>query len=97
MQEERPPQCDNNALAHQTVVLASSLIQVQISKSYVLSNKCYYIIYYNALCILCQSSLYQERKMHMSKKLKAHLMHGTYNYVYTLPVLVIIGIKDFPL
>ena len=44
--------------------------------------------------IICQSSLYQERKM--SKKLKALLMHGTYNYVYSLPVLIITGIKDFP-
>ena len=32
----------------------------------------------------------------MSKKLKALLMHGTYNYVYSLPVLIITGIKDFP-
>ena len=56
MQEERCPQCDNTVLVHQTVVLASSLIQVQISKSCVLSNKCYYIIMYymvHDICDIC--------------------------------------------
>ena len=57
----------------------------------------YYNLYYNVLyCVsLHYTAWYQERIM--SKKLKALLMVPIYNYVYSLPVLVITGIKDFPL
>ena len=59
----------------------------------------YYNLYYKVLyyASLHYTAWYQERIMSKKQKLKALLMVPIYNYVYSLPVLVITGIKDLPL